>query len=56
MTYICENCKFYKYNRVDEYAGKIGTCHYNPPVYEPREWNRFPQVKPSSWCGKWQGN
>lgn len=55
MTYICENCEYYRYLKEDEYAGKIGTCHYNPPVYDYNAWNAFPQVKPSAFCSKWKG-
>lgn len=54
--YICENCRYYRYLKEDEYAGKIGTCHYNPPIFVKGEWNQFPMVKPGSYCGQWRGN
>lgn len=56
MTYVCENCHFYRYLKQDEYAGRIGTCHYNPPAPGKSTWDDFPQVRAGSWCGKWKGN
>lgn len=51
--YICENCQYYEYNRVDEFAGKVGQCRYNPPTWNNhRDLNNFPQVKANAWCGK----
>lgn len=55
MTYVCENCQYYEYNRMDEFAGKVGQCRYNPPTYNwnnHRDLNNFPQVKANAWCGK----
>lgn len=54
MTAKCENCFFYRYSRMDEYAGRIGTCHYNPPATGKSTWDDFPQVRAGSWCGKWK--
>ena len=57
MTYLCENCRYYKFDRIDEYAGKVGQCRYNPPTYN---WNNhtalnnFPRIKADAWCGKFE--
>ena len=51
--YICENCQYYKYTRMDEFAGKVGQCRYNPPTWNNhRDLNNFPHVKANAWCGK----
>lgn len=52
MTYICENCNYYRFLKEDEYAGRIGTCRYNPPIAVPAIFSDFPRVKAGSWCGK----
>ena len=55
--YICENCRHFKYIRIDEYAGKVGQCRFNPPTYNcnnHRDINNFPQVRADAWCSKYQ--
>lgn len=52
----CETCRYYSKSGVDEYAGAIGQCRINPPVYHYKAWNLFPAVKPSAFCGQWKEN
>lgn len=49
----CGICIFYSYLKVDEYAGQIGQCRYNPPAAGVA-YNMFPLVKSTAWCGKFQ--
>ena len=50
----CSQCTFYKYVQKDEFAGNIGECRFNPPVYAKTSWDAFPIVKDASWCGKFE--
>lgn len=50
----CDKCRYYVSQSKDEFAGEIGQCRINPPVYVYKEWNKFPLVKPSAFCGQWK--
>lgn len=56
MDASCNNCFFYIYSRMDRYAGQLGHCRYNPPVYDELTYNKWPSVTPNSWCGKHRSN
>lgn len=52
--YRCMSCTHYIYSGKDEFAGNIGECRFNPPVYQKGSWNSFPLVKETAWCGKFK--